>query len=207
MPYTVENPPEAIEGLPKHAIEICPICGKAFSDYISKGRKFCSMECFRIYRKGLSLKKRGQYEDILCIQCGGIFEALECLHRKFCSQQCKARWQETNLSGMKNPNWQGGASPLSHRVKQTIQWSRWRDTVFSRDNFICQICKQRGNHLEPHHIKSKQVYPELVFAVDNGITLCKKCHRDLHRAMPANQVIRIGEYPIKEGQYAVSNAG
>ncbi|KKK79141.1 hypothetical protein LCGC14_2836510, partial [marine sediment metagenome] len=35
----------------------------------------------------------------------------------------------------------------------------------------------RGGRLHPHHIKAKSVDPELIFCVDNGISLCYDCHK------------------------------
>ena len=49
--------------------------------------------------------------------------------------------------------------------------------IYMRDDYTCQQCKVRGGRLEAHHVKSFAIHPELRFDVDNGITLCKSCHR------------------------------
>jgi len=54
------------------------------------------------------------------------------------------------------------------------------EKVFKRDNWICQKCGQKGGKLHPHHIKHFADYPELRFEVDNGITLCRDCHKTKH---------------------------
>jgi len=56
------------------------------------------------------------------------------------------------------------------------KYQDWRMKVFVRDNFTCQVCKKVGGELQAHHIKGWKDYPKLRFNVDNGITLCKKCH-------------------------------
>ena len=89
-------------------------------------------------------------------------------------------------SGDKGSNWQGGISPENERIRQSSEFKQWRKAVFTRDNFTCQECgakHQVGSRpkLHPHHIKSFAKYPELRFDVDNGLTLCEKCHKEVYR--------------------------
>lgn len=59
---------------------------------------------------------------------------------------------------------------------------RWREAVYKRDDWCCQMCK-RGLKTKPrrlveaHHIRSWSKYPKLRFLVSNGITLCRRCHK------------------------------
>jgi hypothetical protein len=39
-----------------------------------------------------------------------------------------------------------------------------------------------SNTVQAHHKMPVWFMPELQFDIDNGITLCKKCHRQLHGA-------------------------
>ena len=57
----------------------------------------------------------------------------------------------------------------------------WRESVMERDGYVCQECGATED-LEAHHIKSFAEYPELRYDIDNGITLCHKCHNMLHFA-------------------------
>lgn len=58
------------------------------------------------------------------------------------------------------------------------KYRQWKNKVFKRDEFTCQVCNQVGAGIEAHHIKSWKNFPELRYKISNGITLCKECHKD-----------------------------
>ena len=55
------------------------------------------------------------------------------------------------------------------------KYKLWREKVFRRDRYMCQLCGSKGG-LNAHHIKRKADYPNLAYTVKNGITLCATCH-------------------------------
>jgi len=82
------------------------------------------------------------------------------------------------IQGDKHPNWKGGATKKNEMVRKCLEYRLWRNAVYQRDNYTCQECNiSIGGNLEAHHIKSFAVFPELRFAIDNGIILCKECHK------------------------------
>lgn len=85
------------------------------------------------------------------------------------------------ITGEKNNMWKGGITPERNKIRSSPEYRIWKYAVFSKDNFTCQKCKKRGGNLNAHHIKSFAKFPELRFAIDNGQTLCKKCHCELHK--------------------------
>ena len=64
--------------------------------------------------------------------------------------------------------------------RNTAFYRDWRLSVFTRDCFTCQHCLTKGGCLEAHHIKPYKTFKESRFDLNNGITLCKKCHKDKH---------------------------
>lgn len=66
-------------------------------------------------------------------------------------------------------------------IRRSGQYNEWRKAVFERDEYTCQSCGQRGGILNAHHIKQFAKYPDERLNLDNGITLCKDCHRAVHR--------------------------
>jgi len=100
------------------------------------------------------------------------------------------------ISGAKNGRWKGGITPLKHRIWASFKSRQWRDDIFTRDCFTCQHCgDNKGGNLNAHHIKPffsiMQFYEittieealgcEELWNINNGITLCKECHREIHK--------------------------
>lgn len=83
--------------------------------------------------------------------------------------------------GEKSHNWKGGIEPENKRIRKSIEYSLWREVVFARDNWTCQKTGIKGGKLHPHHILNFSQFPELRFAIDNGITLSEKSHREFHK--------------------------
>ena len=67
------------------------------------------------------------------------------------------------------------------RARNCEQYKEWRTSVFTRDRFTCQICGKVGGKLNAHHIKHFATHIDLRYRVDNGITLCEKCHKEVHK--------------------------
>lgn len=78
-------------------------------------------------------------------------------------------------------NYKGGITPENKTIRNSKKMAYWRSDVFERDKFTCQKCFQIGGELNAHHIKYFSEYPELRFDVNNGITLCKSCHIEIHK--------------------------
>jgi len=97
------------------------------------------------------------------------------------------------ISGENHPNWKGGVTPLMLQIRHCFEYRQWRSDIFTKDDFTCQKCKVRGGKLEADHypkkfstifhenkIKSLEeaLSCEEFWNINNGRTLCKKCHRE-----------------------------
>jgi len=85
-------------------------------------------------------------------------------------------------NGKEHPLWKGGISSLYDKIKQTNKYKLWRDEIYKRDYWTCQICGKycKKGDIIAHHKKSFSEYPKLRFDINNGITLCRNCHAKIH---------------------------
>lgn len=94
----------------------------------------------------------------------------------------KAKNTPSIRSGNRINTWKGGITPEREKIRNSFELKEWRKNVLKRDRFTCKMpsCGQVGGNLEVHHIKKFSKYPELRYEINNGITLCKKCHKSIH---------------------------
>lgn len=171
----------------------CDMCGKAFKKEKGQVNKwknhFCGRECYIKYLQIEENKKKGKDSpkysqvDAICDWCGKKFKSYKSTASKarFCSLQCRNDWQSDMMKGSKHYNWKGGKTEKRHLDMISREYKAWRRAVFQRDHYTCQICgDNRGGNLRAHHIKSYSEHPELKHDVENGVTLCEKCHIKVH---------------------------
>jgi len=87
--------------------------------------------------------------------------------------------------GPKSHRWKGGKTAENALRRSRCAYGTWRTAVFERDDYTCQRCGLRGVELNAHHIDQVALYPERIYAVDNGRTLCIACHKAVHRTAAA----------------------
>lgn len=115
----------------------------------------------------------------------------------------KAPWvskMNKQRTGKNHPNWKNGITPLTSKIRDCWKSKLWVRNVFVKDNFICQDCKEKsGNgytiYLVAHHYPKSfsQIFHENniktmeqaleceeFWDINNGITLCRKCHKKRH---------------------------
>jgi hypothetical protein len=107
--------------------------------------------------------------------------SLDNIRNKIRKEICPICSRKTLRVGKTHWNWKGGITELVMKIRNSDDYKIWRKKVYKRDNYTCQKCRVKGGYIEAHHIKSFSKHKKDIFNVDNGITLCKKCHREMHK--------------------------
>lgn len=125
--------------------------------------KFLGRKYTEETRRKMSLIKNGMW--------AGKYKGSECPH-----------WVE--------PNKRKGT--LNKNIRRLNEMKQWREAVFQRDNWTCQMCEIRGSvelnadHIYPLYklIEDLQIQTleqaivcEPIWNIENGRTLCVSCHR------------------------------
>lgn len=162
----------------------CINCGSQYNGIKTGNRNkdFCSMKCAAEYKKGKPLSDKHR-ASLSAVKKGKPILHLhtpEVISKISASLTGKPQpWMRGEL----HPNYKNGGAGFYERIKEMgrVEYKDWRRTVFARDDYTCQNCKTKGNRLHAHHIKSWADNPNCRYDVNNGITLCVQCHRELHR--------------------------
>jgi hypothetical protein len=157
-----------------------------------------------------------------CLHCGNKFSKKQVHSTKYwekakyCSRKCSLYYTSKNLSrgsskgkklkispeglakkkllasGSNNYFWKGGVSDLKRQIINLHEYRHWRSSVYSRDNYTCQTCLEKGGELECHHINAfskilkqnnitsteEALECSELWNINNGQTLCKDCHKN-----------------------------
>lgn len=176
--YGLENPyglPEIVEKRKETCIEKYGEDNPSKVDFIKEKIIEVQIEKYgSLYVRTDEYKKR--YENT-CLQRYGV--------------KNKMNLVENRKYGENNPRWKGVSLKPNFRPTALLIYKEWRFSVFKRDSFLCQRCFVK-KEVEAHHIKNWRDNEELRYDVNNGITLCKQCHKDFH--------IRFGKRETNENQ-------
>jgi hypothetical protein len=181
---------------------ICKNCGDIFEDYKSNKKKFCSKKCYYESIKNkipwnLGKKYKGKPRSEETKKKIGEKNKISLLGNipwnkgKSGLQVAWNKGLKGFMAGNKHYNWNGGQD-LIFTIRNCFEYRQWRSDIFTRDNFTCQDCGDNsGGNLNAHHkkrfidiinqyniktIESALACNEL-WNINNGITLCEKCHR------------------------------
>jgi len=157
------------KGRTKGKYKICEYCGESYYVKASQEHtsKFCSVLCH---------SSSGR-ETRVCKYCNESFETKKSSDQKYCSHLCFSR----DNSGSNCHLWNKELSDVERDEHRDSPENReWSLKVKERDDFKCQNCQTRGGDLESHHILAYSRHQEARIDIDNGATLCKRCHVEFH---------------------------
>jgi len=97
-------------------------------------------------------------------------------NRYYRNQKKKRDAQLKRVSEWRHNTFNDNSTSRNQIIRSSLEYKLWREAVFKRDNWACIWCGNKGK-LNADHIKPFAYYPELRFAIDNGRTLCVKCHK------------------------------
>jgi YHS domain-containing protein len=175
--YYVWTPP--LNPLPKKEPKCSEVisehCGITFNikDYIIKGRKhlFCSKKC------------KHDFHSIItnCKLCGKPFSVLKGSMDKYlyCSKDCAKKNVVLMNVGENNPMYKKDKIISNRYLRYTYEGTEFIKNVYKKDNWKCVICG-KSKDLNAHHLNSFTRFKELRYDVNNGVTLCKPCHKEFH---------------------------
>ncbi len=153
-------------------------------------KKYCSVECMRFdpeYRaRHLAGVIRAESWKANIGRTRSI-DAIEAQRAKMIghsrggwklSPETRRKMSASRKKGAESPLWRGGLTSANASLRSSSEYKIWRDAVFVRDNWTCQLCGKRGVPLHADHIKAFSSYPDLRFSLENGRTLCVPCHKE-----------------------------
>lgn len=169
----------------------CQTCGEYFNTH-HKGVSYCSPKCVA------ETQKDRVYFN--CDYCGKeLWEHKTEYNRyknHYCSLECKGKhhsilyvgenapfYGKEGVRGEAHPRWNPELTPEEREQGRYIEgYSDFIKNVYKRDNYTCQCCGKLGrDDLHAHHLDGYNWCVEKRTEVNNGITLCEKCHTNFHK--------------------------
>jgi hypothetical protein len=137
--------------------------------------KFCSKNCFDLFRTGKSDPKMSHPWNE---ETRKILQNIN-LGRKH-TKETRIKMRDSQLrrvSEGRHNSYKGGITKINQKIRTSLEYKLWRESVFIRDNYTCIWCGKNNCILNADHIKPFAYFPELRFSIDNGRTLCVDCHK------------------------------
>ncbi len=129
-------------------------------------------ELIELYKQGLTTTQIGEKVGLFKSSVGKRLKKAGIVLRKNSDYTAEKRtWA-----------WKG-KSTLLDRKRFSQHHQRWSKAVRERDGNVCKDCNRTSGRLHAHHIVPLEVCLDssLEFDVDNGVTLCPKCHKKRHK--------------------------
>lgn len=156
--------------------KFCQYCGERIKrrpdGRRTSNKKYCSIKC-----QGLALRKQVKFRCEICGKESTLPQSHfdRCKYHT-CSKKCAATLHSIRMTGTGNSNYKG-----SQIVRDDVIRKRLRRAARKRDKETCRMCGAKSN-LEVHHI-IPFILIEEKGGLDNLITLCHSCHKQVHQIL------------------------
>lgn len=100
--------------------------------------------------------------------------------KKAWSNERKQKHSE-RFSGEKNPMYSPKLTDEERENRRLdFGYDEWKIQVRKQANYTCDCCGKRGGKLNSHHLDDYHTHKELATDINNGVCLCKECHKEFH---------------------------
>jgi len=157
----------------------CPRCAKVAKYTYKQVKKIFLDNNMKLLNKEYKNNREKLKYKCLNANCGHVGEKLlsNLLQRCGCINCYKLNNRGKNHHRY-NPNL---TDEERIRRRSTPEINEWRKKVYKRDSYTCQKCGEtKGGSFNAHHRNSWKCFPEQRYGVENGVTFCKKCHKQFH---------------------------
>jgi len=167
-------------------------CRQCISGELSKAKTLDYQEVKQVFEEAgfvlLSKTYTGKNQKLEYICTCGV-KATKTYQNIKKGQQCQACGR-SKTRGENHYLWNAKLTKEERRSLRAIDgYDEWRKAVYERDNYICQSCEVKRKNLCAHHLNNYLEFQEERIKLENGITLCKKCHNNFHVAYKKKNVI------------------
>lgn len=186
----------------REGYKYCADCGNELSlDNFNMRFNFGKVRPFSYCKPCEHARDNSRYSHI-CSLCGkeyksgskGSYICRECKSKTFAAigkmnlQKLNAnQYGENNRMygvqrfGANNPNYDANKTDEERENGRSVEgYGIFIQGVYKRDDYTCQYCGERSGDLKAHHLDSYDWCRGKRTDVDNGVTLCGRCHKLFH---------------------------
>ncbi|MEK4873124.1 HNH endonuclease [Niallia sp. FSL W8-1348] len=159
----------------KKPFSYCKECEREYNN--NRYTRTCEI-CNKVY-------KSGRKDNKMCVDCRNELMKENKVMYKYKERNFKGEKNPMygrQRFGKENPNYNPDKTDEEREKERLVEgYGIWRTKVYERDNYTCRCCGyDKGSILTAHHLDSWDWCKEKRLDVNNGITLCKKCHKKFH---------------------------
>ena len=141
------------------------------------GRKHSKEHIAKIAKALTGYKKTDEHRNNISIALKGKKNSLGCKRSLEFRKHLSEYWTDNPNHNLRIDGKGAERNGERQKIMSRLEYRLWREAVFERDNYTCVFCGQIGGQLHADHIKPYRKFPELMFDINNGRTLCIECHK------------------------------